>query len=98
MRDLGESGGVLATRAPAKVNLTLHVLGRRPDGYHELDSLVVFAGIADRLVLQPGDELTLHVEGPTAGVAGPTGDNLVLKAARLLAERVPGLRVGAFRL
>jgi 4-diphosphocytidyl-2-C-methyl-D-erythritol kinase len=90
--------GVLATRAPAKVNLTLHVLGRRPDGYHELESLVVFAGVADRLELIPGKELSLAVDGPTAGTAGPTGDNLVLRAACGLAERVPGLRLGAFRL
>ena len=93
-----EGGRVLATRAPAKVNLTLHVLGRRQDGYHELESLVVFAGIADRLELRPGPELSLQVEGPTAVAAGPTGDNLVLRAARALGERVPGLRAGAFRL
>lgn len=89
---------MLVTRAPAKVNLTLHVLGRRADGYHELDSLVVFAGAADRLELVPGPELTLTVEGPTAGAAGPTADNLVLRAAASLAEAVPGLRGGAFRL
>ena len=89
---------LLQTRAPAKVNLTLHVLGRRADGYHELDSLVVFAGTADHLTLEPGETLSLVVEGPTAARAGPTGDNLVLKAARGLAERVPGLRTGRFGL
>ncbi|HEX2553958.1 MAG TPA: 4-(cytidine 5'-diphospho)-2-C-methyl-D-erythritol kinase [Microvirga sp.] len=88
----------LATRAPAKINLTLHVRGRRPDGYHELESLVAFAGTGDSLALEPGDALSLHVEGPTAGLAGADADNLVLKAARLLAEAVPGLKVGAFRL
>ncbi|NNM74567.1 4-(cytidine 5'-diphospho)-2-C-methyl-D-erythritol kinase [Enterovirga aerilata] len=90
--------GVLATRAPAKVNLTLHVLGRRPDGYHELESLVVFAGAADRLELEPGDGLSLRIEGPTAAAAGPADDNLVLRAARHLAERVAFLRMGTFRL
>lgn len=89
---------VLRTRAPAKVNLTLHVLGRRADGYHELDSLVVFAGVADHLELRPGPDLSLVVEGPTAGAAGPTSDNLVLRAARGLAARRSGLRLGAFRL
>lgn len=89
---------VLVTRAPAKVNLTLHVLGRRADGFHELESLVVFAGVADRLALTPGPELALSVDGPTAGASGPAGENLVLHAARALADAVPGLRAGAFRL
>jgi 4-diphosphocytidyl-2-C-methyl-D-erythritol kinase len=90
--------GVIAARAPAKVNLTLHVLGRRADGYHELESLVAFAGVADRLELSPAEELSLAVTGPTAEAAGPAADNLVLRAVRNLAERVPELRSGAFRL
>lgn len=89
---------MLATRAPAKINLTLHVLGRRPDGYHDLDSIVVFAGVADLLTLRPGPELSLTVDGPTAGTAGPTADNLVVKAAEALAARHPGLTLGTFRL
>lgn len=70
--------------APAKVNLALHVTGQRADGYHLLDSLVVFAEVGDRLTAEPADALTLQVTGPrAAGV--PTGpDNLVLRAARLL--------------
>jgi 4-diphosphocytidyl-2-C-methyl-D-erythritol kinase len=88
----------LSTRAPAKINLTLHVLGRRADGYHELESLVAFAGVADDLSLEPGPDLALSVEGPTAALAGEGLDNLVLKAARLLAELRPGLRLGRFRL
>jgi 4-diphosphocytidyl-2-C-methyl-D-erythritol kinase len=88
----------LATRAPAKINLTLHVRGRRPDGYHELESLVAFAGTGDAVSLEPAEGLSLAVEGPTADLAGPSPDNLVLKAARLLAEARPGLRAGAFRL
>ena len=88
----------LTTRAPAKINLTLHVLGRRADGYHALESLVAFAGCGDTLGLEPGTELALSVEGPTAARVGNPADNLVLKAARLLAERVDGLRLGRFRL
>lgn len=85
-------------RAPAKLNLTLRVKGRRPDGYHDLESVVAFAGAADLLELVPGPDLALDVAGPTAGTAGPEVDNLVLKAARALAERVEGLRLGRFRL
>jgi 4-diphosphocytidyl-2-C-methyl-D-erythritol kinase len=85
-------------RAPAKVNLTLHILGRRDDGYHELDSLVAFAGVGDRLTFEPDLPLSLDLSGPTAGLAGPDDDNLVLKAARALAERAPGLRLGRFTL
>jgi 4-diphosphocytidyl-2-C-methyl-D-erythritol kinase len=88
----------LATRAPAKINLTLHVLGRRADGYHDLESLVVFAGTGDDLRLTPGSGLALEVTGPTAPLAGSHGDNLVIKATRLLEERVSGLKVGTFHL
>lgn len=88
----------LATRAPAKINLTLHVLGRRPDGYHELESLVAFAGTGDDLRLEPGAGLSLRVSGPTASLAGSGADNLVLKAAGLLADRVEGLQLGTFHL
>jgi 4-diphosphocytidyl-2-C-methyl-D-erythritol kinase len=90
--------GDLADVAPAKVNLTLHVLGRRADGYHEIESLVAFADIGDRLTFVPGDTLALDVTGPTAAAAGEGADNLVLKAARALAERVDGLRLGRFSL
>jgi 4-diphosphocytidyl-2-C-methyl-D-erythritol kinase len=89
---------VLIEDGRAKVNLTLRVIGRRVDGYHELDSLVAFADCADRLTLKPGPELQLKTSGPLAQACGDTADNLVLKAAQLLAERVPGLRVGEFVL
>ena len=62
-----------AEKAPAKVNLTLRVLGRRADGYHELESLVAFAGVGDALTFAPGDALTLTVSGPTAPAAAQTG-------------------------
>jgi 4-diphosphocytidyl-2-C-methyl-D-erythritol kinase len=89
----------LVTRAPAKINLTLHVLGRRAgDGYHELESLVVFTGSGDTLSLEPGPELGLAVSGPTAGPAGPLDDNLVIRAARHLARLRPGLAQGSFHL
>ncbi|WP_330084700.1 4-(cytidine 5'-diphospho)-2-C-methyl-D-erythritol kinase [Methylocystis iwaonis] len=89
---------MLVTRAPAKINLTLHILGRRDDGYHELESLVVFSGAGDTLSLSPGGVLSLDISGPTAPAAGAGNDNLVLRAARNLAERVEGLTLGAFRL
>jgi len=82
----------------AKVNLTLRVVGRRMDGYHDLESVVAFADCADRLSLTPGPELRLKTSGPLAQACGEGSDNLVLKAAQLLAERVPGLRLGAFHL
>src|SRR4051794_8762693 len=88
----------LLERAPAKINLTLHIPRRRDDGWHELESLVVFAGVADTLSLAPGDVFSLVVDGPTAGAAGPMDDNLVARAARALAGRVPDLRTGAFHL
>lgn len=90
--------GLLRSRAPAKVNLTLHVLGRRADGYHDLASLVAFAGVGDMLTLTPGRPLSFSVSGPTAGAAGPDDENLVLRAVRALQARVPGLATGAFHL
>jgi 4-diphosphocytidyl-2-C-methyl-D-erythritol kinase len=84
--------------APAKVNLTLRVLERRPDGYHELESLVVFADFGDRLGFSRGGDLALTVRGPGAAAAGTGDDNLVHKAARALAARRPGLVLGAFDL
>lgn len=89
---------LLAENAPAKVNLTLRVLRRRDDGYHEIESLVAFADFGDRLSLSPGGELTLTVSGPSAAAAGDGADNLVLKAARALAARCPDIVLGAFRL
>jgi 4-diphosphocytidyl-2-C-methyl-D-erythritol kinase len=92
------SAAPLAESAPAKVNLTLRVLGRRADGYHEIESLVAFAGIGDVLSLSPGAGLALTVGGPNAGPAGDGEDNLVFKAARALTARIPGIRLGAFQL
>jgi 4-diphosphocytidyl-2-C-methyl-D-erythritol kinase len=76
----------LTAFAPAKVNLYLHLTGRRADGYHLLDSLVAFADIGDRVVARPAPALSLEVTGPeAAGLNGGGDGNLVLRAARLLA-------------
>jgi 4-diphosphocytidyl-2-C-methyl-D-erythritol kinase len=88
----------LVEDAPAKVNLTLRVLGRRADGYHEIESLVAFAGVGDRLSFAPGGGLALNVHGPSAAQAGASADNLVLKAARALADRLPTVDAGTFDL
>src|SRR5215212_5379505 len=88
----------LVEHAPAKVNLTLAVLGRRADGYHLLDSLVVFADAGDRLTLTPGGPLSLHLRGVTAKQAGPIESNLVFKAAKALATEIPNLKLGRFML
>ncbi|RFU12461.1 4-(cytidine 5'-diphospho)-2-C-methyl-D-erythritol kinase [Rhodobacteraceae bacterium W635] len=71
--------------APAKVNLSLHVTGQRADRYHLLDSLVVFARIGDRLAVQPSDELSLSIGGDMAAGVPPGPENLVLRAAAMLA-------------
>lgn len=89
---------VLTETARAKVNLTLRVLARRPDGYHDLDSVVAFADCADTLTFEPGGDLDLTTTGPGAEACGVTDDNLVIRASRALAERVPGLTLGHFSL
>jgi 4-diphosphocytidyl-2-C-methyl-D-erythritol kinase len=89
---------LLTETARAKVNLTLRVLGRRADGYHDIESLVVFADCADTLTLTPGPELGLSTGGPGAPDCGEMSDNLVVRAARLLGERIPGLTLGHFTL
>ena len=78
----------------AKVNLYLHVVGRRADGYHELDSLIVFAGVGDRIVLSPADTLSLTIDGPFGGGLPATDENLVLRTARALQTQM-GVREGA---
>ncbi len=88
----------LTTRARAKINLTLRVLGRRADGYHELESLVAFAGTGDALALEPGPQLTLTIDGPR-GQGLPVDDsNLILRATRALEAETGPLRSGAFHL
>ena len=84
--------------APAKVNLHLHVLGRRDDGYHLLDSLVVFAGVGDRVSVTPADTLSLSLAGAFAGELEAEADNLVLRAARALAAHAGRPPHAALRL
>ncbi len=78
---------MIAEAAPAKVNLYLRVVGRQPDGYHLLDSLAVFAGVADRLMVAPAAELSLTLAGPFGAALAAEPDNLVLRAARALAAQ-----------
>jgi 4-diphosphocytidyl-2-C-methyl-D-erythritol kinase len=103
MRTRGSSeatvnSATLVEQARAKVNLTLRVVGRRADGYHDLESVVAFGDCADRLTLTAGPELKLQAAGPLAEACGATADNLVLKAAHLLADRMGGLKLGTFTL
>ena len=88
----------LLEKAPAKINLTLRVLGRRSDGYHEIESLVAFADFGDVLTLCTDAAEGLEITGPFGGKSGPIGENLVLKAVLGLRERVASLRAGNFLL
>jgi 4-diphosphocytidyl-2-C-methyl-D-erythritol kinase len=87
----------LVELARAKVNLALHVLGRRSDGYHELDSLVAFATVADKLTFERGGRLSFEVTGPFAASVPRDESNLVVKAAAALSDLYPG-RLGSFRI
>lgn len=69
--------------SPAKINLYLHITGRRPDGYHELDSLVSFANIGDEIRIAPAQKFTFHINGPFSGGLDTAG-NLVVQAAERL--------------
>jgi 4-diphosphocytidyl-2-C-methyl-D-erythritol kinase len=89
--------------APAKVNLALHVTGRRSDGYHDIDTLAAFAGIGDTVGAEPlaDGRFELACAGPfAADLPHDAGGNLVLRAARLLAEAAgaAGLAGGGVRL
>ena len=84
--------------ARAKVNLWLNVVGRRADGYHLLESLIAFTELADEIAAAPSDRLALAVEGPLAPALTGEADNLVLKAARLLADRAGVAPRAALRL
>jgi len=85
----------LSEFAPAKLNLALHVRSRRPDGYHALETLFVFcADIGDRLSAAPADGISLTLTGPEAAALAGEGDNLVLRAAHLLAGAA-GVDAGA---
>ncbi|MFN0042794.1 MAG: 4-(cytidine 5'-diphospho)-2-C-methyl-D-erythritol kinase [Alphaproteobacteria bacterium] len=89
-----------SARARAKLNLYLHVLDRRADGYHELDSLIAFAQVGDDLTVAPAERLTLAVEGPFAAALGAGGQagNLVWRAAMALAAAAEIAPRAAIRL
>ncbi len=87
-----------ASFAPAKVNLYLHVTGRRADGYHLLDSLAVFPAMGDRLSYAPAEALSLRLSGPFAAGLDGEADNLVLRAARRLAARAGQVPTGTLLL
>ncbi len=82
---------MLRLRVPAKLNLYLRVLGRRPDGYHELETLFERVDLADELTVEPADTLTLTCSDPSLSCGE---DNLILQAARLL-QREAGILAGA---
>lgn len=84
-------------RARAKINLSLHVTGRRGDGYHLLESLVAFADVGDTLELTPDDTMTLSVRGPHANALSSPAENLVMRAAMLLREKL-GERLSPARM
>jgi 4-diphosphocytidyl-2-C-methyl-D-erythritol kinase len=90
--------GAAVRPAHAKVNLWLNVVGRRSDGYHLLDSLVAFVDLADTLDVRLFDGLSLELAGPQAAGLAADPDNLVLKAARLLADRAGVAPRAAIRL
>ncbi len=89
--------GTITERAPAKINLTLDVFGRRPDGYHQLASLVAFASdSADVITLDCARPISVAVDGPFSSAI--VGENLIDRTLQLVAETHPRLRLGAVSL
>lgn len=100
MQDVSQGGnGSFGLLAPAKINLFLHVTGKRDDGYHTLDSLIVFGEIGDLLTARPGKGLSLHIDGPQSQILNAdAAENLIIRAARAVQAHsgsVPGVE---FRL
>jgi 4-diphosphocytidyl-2-C-methyl-D-erythritol kinase len=98
MADDGRAPAGIVTRdAPAKINLNLHVTGRRDDGYHTLASLIAFADVRDTIQVGPAERLSLVMDGPFLIELEHEADNLVLEAARALAKATgvaPSARIG----
>ena len=92
------SADTIAQFAPAKINLYLHVTGRQEDGYHELDSLVVFADVGDWVRARPAARTALKITGPHASGLDCGRDNLVMRAANALASRIGGTETVALEL
>ena len=84
---------ILTVPAPAKINLALHVTGRRADGYHLLDSLVTFAGVGDVVTVSPAPVVSLEITGPEGNGLGAGPDNLVLRAAAVFDPPGQGARI-----
>ena len=81
-----EVSGIVTLPAPARINLYLHITGRRADSYHEMDSLIVFSELGDTLSVRSASGLTLELDGPVGESLNAHKDNSVLRAARLLAD------------
>ena len=77
---------LVSEQAHAKINLALHIIGRRPDGYHELDSIVAFADVADVLTIAQAAEVSISLSGPFANDLPHAGENIVLTAWHVLAN------------
>ena len=92
------SADAIAQFAPAKINLYLHVTGRQENGYHELDSLVVFADVGDWVLARPAAQTALKITGPHASKLDCGRDNLVMRAANTLAARIGGAETAALEL
>ena len=97
------AGDAVTEDAPAKLNLFLHIVGRRDDGYHLLDTMIAFASVADRVEVAADDRLSLTIDGPFADALPAPGapahaDNLVLRAARGLADLAGRPAVARIRL
>ena len=88
------SSASLSEKAAAKINLFLHVVGRRADGMHLLESLVAFGGAGDRITARPDSHLSMNVSGPYAAAVPPGPDNLVMQAAERL-RQICGVAAGA---
>ncbi|MCP8884995.1 4-(cytidine 5'-diphospho)-2-C-methyl-D-erythritol kinase [Devosia sp. XJ19-1] len=82
-------GDAITQTAPAKINLALHVTHRREDGYHDLESLIVFADIFDDLEAEPAQEDSLTISGPFSFGLGAGPTNLVLRAVAAFRARWP---------
>jgi 4-diphosphocytidyl-2-C-methyl-D-erythritol kinase len=95
---VSEATAPVALLAPAKVNLYLHVTGRRDDGYHLLDSLVAFADVGDVVTVTPSERWRFAVDGPFAAAVPGGEDNLVMRAARALAAAAGTDRCAAIGL
>lgn len=82
---------IITRLAPAKINLMLHVVGRLPDGYHHLQSLVVFASVGDQITIEKADNSSLTVEGPFADDVPLGPENSIVQAAQWLGKKYPGM-------